>query len=134
MHGPWGLVAPIALDTESGAQRAHASETIHAYCTDHSLNLVSLIILPPCYPVADKSATNHTHMDEEITAVQTASLAFATRSRTMAHIMMEPILVVEDYVDLLMKSYGRVIMLSSCAPPGQQHPIFAARTLYLTSY
>ena len=107
------------MDTESGAQRAHASETIHAYCMDHSLNLVSLIILPPCHPGTDESASKHTRVEEEITAVPTACLALGTRSRRMAHAMMEPILVVEDYVDLLTKTAGRVIMLSTCARVGR---------------
>ncbi|KAJ3551531.1 hypothetical protein NM688_g4648 [Phlebia brevispora] len=115
-HGSWGLVAPISLDTESGAQRAHASDTIHAYCVDHALNLVSLIILPPSSSMSE-GASSHKHMDEEITAASNESLAFATRGN-VAHAIIEPILVVEDYVDLLKKTSGRVIMLSVCTHDG----------------
>ncbi|OBZ75431.1 hypothetical protein A0H81_04125 [Grifola frondosa] len=50
-HSPWGLVAPIVLDTGSASQRAHAFETVHAYCAAHALHLVSLIVSPPCAPL-----------------------------------------------------------------------------------
>lgn len=113
-HTSWGLVAPISLDTESGAQRAHASETIHAYCVNHSLNLVSLIILPPPSPACDDTS-NRRYMDGTINTVSEGSLAPTMWGRNVGHSVMEPILVVEDYIDLLSKTSGRVVMLSACS-------------------
>lgn len=113
-HSSWGLVAPISLDTQSGAQRAHASETIHAYCVNHSLNLVSLIILPPQSPGCHDSEWRPPITDDTINARPGDGLALTMWGRNVGHSMMEPVLVVEDYIDLLSKTAGRVIMLSAC--------------------
>lgn len=45
------MLAPIVLDMNSGAQRAHAVETVDAYCATHNLHLVAVIVLPPSAPV-----------------------------------------------------------------------------------
>ncbi len=112
-HSSWGLVAPISLDTQSRAQRAHASETIHAYCANHSLHLVAVIVLPQPSPARGNSS-NRRHT---INSPSNGSLEQDMWEHSvghLGHLMMEPILMVEDYIDMLKKTSGRVIMLSIC--------------------
>ena len=112
----WGLVAPISLDTESAEQRAHASDTVHAYCLNHSLKLASLIVLPPSAPSVEDTSSRP-HSKDTLTAHPAEGLMHSMWKHYTAHSMMEPVLVVEDYVDLLRKASGRVVMLSTCAQP-----------------
>lgn len=115
----WGLVAPIVLDDQSSAQRTRAAETIHAYCENHSLYLTTLVIFsphtkaPPC-----REATSSRDQLPEITTYKRRS------DRDLAEALMwgdivsqsikEPILLVQDYVEMLTGASGRVIVISTC--------------------
>lgn len=121
-HSSWGIVAPIALDTESGAQRRRASETIQAFCIKNSLHLVSLIVLSP------DTTTTRWHnlttrgdkatLSEPPTAKRPADRELAQTlvfSDSVARLIKEPVVVVQDYIELLSEAAGRVIVVSSCS-------------------
>lgn len=121
-HSSWGLVAPIALDTESGAQRRRASETIQAFCTKNSLHLVSLIVLAP-----DTTSTRWHNVISRDHKANTSDVPTPKRladrelartlvfSDTMARLIKESIVVVQDYIELLSEAAGRVIVVTPCS-------------------
>lgn len=118
-HSGWGLVAPIALDTQSGAQRTRASETIHAYCENHSLHLVSLVVLSP-HPETSawNEATSYRDQSPEIIASKRRSDRDLTEALMWGDIVSQsikgPLLLVQDYVEMLTEASGRVIVISTC--------------------
>ena len=70
------MVAPITLDMLSATQRIHASETVHAYCQDHALQLCALIVLPPTSPARrSTSIRQHTHLPIKATKEEGLALA-----------------------------------------------------------
>ncbi|KAL6305375.1 hypothetical protein BKA93DRAFT_779621 [Sparassis latifolia] len=119
----WGDIAPIVSDLGSAAQRKSAFETVHAYCVGRSLRLVTLILAPPHAPLhwwespqshsSQITAADHSQpMRTVITQGDlTQSLLWADRVK---HSIMEPILVIRDYVDMLVASSGRLILISGC--------------------
>lgn len=118
-HPAWGLVAPIVLDTQSGTQRTRASETIHAYCDNHSLYLAALVILSP-HP--ETSAWNEPASPKDQSPVIMTSKRRSDRDLTEALMwgdivsqsIKEPVLLAQDYVEMLSEASGRVIVISTC--------------------
>ncbi|KAI0807401.1 hypothetical protein C8Q74DRAFT_59910 [Fomes fomentarius] len=90
---PWGLLAPIVLDMTSHAQRTRAFETVDAYCATHTLYLVAVIVLP-----APKFITR-------------TGLNISAWGDVVRECLVEPISVVQDYVNLLTAASGRVVLL-----------------------
>lgn len=109
------MVAPITLDTHSAAQRTDASETVHAYCQDHSLQLCALIVLPATSPArCSPGVLEHTNLP--IKATPEDGLAFAMWEEDVESASWEPLTTMRDYFDLLMRASGRVILMSRCLP------------------
>ncbi|KAI0372840.1 hypothetical protein BV20DRAFT_963243 [Pilatotrama ljubarskyi] len=97
-RSPWGLVAPIVLDMNSGAQRAHAVETVDAYCVTHNLHLVAVIVLPTNAPASPKP----------LASGPTGVSAWAEIVRRC---LVDPISAVHGYSSLLAAASGRVVLL-----------------------
>ncbi|KAI0362319.1 hypothetical protein OH77DRAFT_1416564 [Trametes cingulata] len=97
-RSPWGLVAPIVLDMNSGTQRAHAVETVDAYCATHNLHLVAVIVLPTSAPTPPKP----------LTSGPTGVSAWAEIVRRC---LVDPISAVHGYSSLLAAASGRVVLL-----------------------
>ncbi|KII88670.1 hypothetical protein PLICRDRAFT_41875 [Plicaturopsis crispa FD-325 SS-3] len=121
---PWGLVAPISLDISSKSHRQHAYETIKAYCSDHLLHLAALVVLPPTPDDMPSRTASQRHAATSSTdlglsesrnylpvflAKDSAWKSLVTREVT------EPVLLLRDYIKLLRKSAGRIIMVSGCS-------------------
>ncbi|KAI0687130.1 hypothetical protein BC835DRAFT_1550884 [Cytidiella melzeri] len=110
-HTSWGLVAPISCDTKSGAQRTHAFETVHAYCVKHSLNLVALVVLSPSSP-AKREEYRH-RLSKPAAHLELRNVYPSTDWNSIDGLSwIEPILVIEDYIDMLSEASGRVVLLS----------------------
>ena len=110
-HMSWGTLVPISFDTKSEAQRAHAFETVHAYCVKHSLNMAALIVLWPPSPVKRNDSSYNRKSDISIKLDHRDSISSSWECAD-AHFLMESILVIQDYVNMLAKAAGRVIFLS----------------------
>ncbi|KIP08165.1 hypothetical protein PHLGIDRAFT_389624 [Phlebiopsis gigantea 11061_1 CR5-6] len=111
------MVAPITLDMHSETQRAHASETVHAYCLNSALHLVALIVLPHSSPASRASRLRRRH-----TQPVKPGLAFPMwNSSELVSSTLEPLIIVGDYFNLLMKSSGRVVVMSRCFPTSKSH-------------
>ncbi|KAI0093567.1 hypothetical protein BDY19DRAFT_902342 [Irpex rosettiformis] len=111
-HTSWGLVAPISCDMSSGAQRTHAFETVQAYCVRHSLNLTALVAIYPSSPAKRKDVrhevTDSRAQKFELRDVLSSPLWTSPNQLSL----IETVHVVEDYVGMLSKTSGRVIMLA----------------------
>ncbi|KAH9951958.1 hypothetical protein B0H21DRAFT_715043 [Amylocystis lapponica] len=105
----WGLIAPIILETGSEAQREHAFETVHAYCTAHSLHLVATIISPSNAPLG-----------------QTTLMDILNWGDVAERSLKEPIHVAQGCVDMLSSSSGRMILVSGCKSPSQIEGAFSS--------
>ncbi|TCD66681.1 hypothetical protein EIP91_001035 [Steccherinum ochraceum] len=122
---PWGLIAPIALDMTSGADRKRASETVKAYCTNHSLQLVALISLSP--PTAQPQSSDEDSSSAQCTAsAEPSSPSTHLKPRStkdfsqaliwgdmVAQSVREPIVMFQDYIDMLSRVSGRIVMVST---------------------
>ncbi|KAI0636789.1 hypothetical protein C8Q77DRAFT_1094637 [Trametes polyzona] len=97
-RSPWGLLAPIVLDMNSGTQRTHAVETVDAYCATHNLRLVAVIVLPTPAPAPPRPLVGD--------AADVSAWAEIVRQCLVA-----PISVVHDYSNLLAAASGRVVLL-----------------------
>jgi len=126
---PWGLVAPIALDMTSAADRKRASETIRAYCATHSLQLVALISLsPPAHsPGSSDTASSQNTASTPASKAQLKRRATKDFSQALiwgdmvAQSVREPIVMFQDYIDMLARVSGRIIMLSTCSDTVSSH-------------
>lgn len=108
------MVAPITLDMQSQTQRTHASETIHAYCLNHALHLVALIVLPQTSPAHPSPASRR----QPAKPSSVESRAFTMWDNELHGSPIEPVAIVSEYFDLLIKSYGRVILMATCLRKG----------------
>ena len=109
------------VDVTSKADRFRASETVKAYCTDHALNLVALIAFPPTYLGPSELTSSHltetpldfpTLMPQKFLPLNLAKDDVWQDSvfREVA----EPVLMTQEYIRLLRKYSGRVIIVSGC--------------------
>ncbi|KAH8106767.1 hypothetical protein BXZ70DRAFT_1027556 [Cristinia sonorae] len=125
----WGLVAPIALDITSATDRKRASETVKAYCTSHSLQLVALISLaqpsfPSTYsdPVPEINASSSTTTPTQLKRRSTKDFSHALVWGDMvAQSIREPIVIFQDYIEMLARVSGRIIMVSTSSDPINSH-------------
>ncbi|KAI0341758.1 hypothetical protein BDW22DRAFT_1358624 [Trametopsis cervina] len=109
-HTSWGLVAPILLDMRSGVQRTHAFETVHAYCVKHSLNLAALIVLVPASAAKRKEhGSRHPNVSMDLAHPDEHP---STQEAPETQSLMDPVLVIEDYIDMLALAAGRVVFLT----------------------
>jgi hypothetical protein len=106
----------------SKADRLHAYETVKAYCSDHSLHLVALIMFPPTYespsePILPGSADNpHDPSIPFPRKFLPLSLSKDDIWRdTVSHEITELVLIIQEYIRLLQKSSGRIIVVSGCS-------------------
>ena len=115
------MLAPIALDAHSGTQRRHASETVHAYCLDHALQLSALIFLPQASPAPQNadSGRQRPHYPIKSSGTPDKASTHGLWEKEVEHLSMQPIAIVADYFDLLVKASGRVIMISRCLRNGE---------------
>lgn len=109
------MLAPITLDMHSATQRAHASETVHAFCLSHALHLVALIVLPHSSPALRASRLRRRQHPQPVKRNE-EDLAFPMWDEELVSATLEPIAIVRDYFDLLMKASGRVVVMSRCLP------------------
>ncbi|CCL99329.1 uncharacterized protein FIBRA_01347 [Fibroporia radiculosa] len=129
----WGLIAPISLDLGDTSQHAHVFETIHAYCGTHSLRLVNVImLLPQTQFVQDSFASYVAHhanvssQRRDWNVIDTDTMKSWDDSFKWA--VTEPVLVVQNCLDSLVASSGRVVMISECRdnvflPSGSLSPL-----------
>ncbi|KAI0673038.1 hypothetical protein C8Q78DRAFT_1022475 [Trametes maxima] len=110
-RSPWGLLAPIVLDMNSGTQRTHAVETVDAYCTAHHLRLSAVIVLPATGPPPPKPPAS---------GPRDAPTAWPDILR-QCHVE-GPIAVVQAYSDLLAAASGRVVLLLTSGDQLRGHP------------
>ncbi|KAL1944619.1 hypothetical protein VTO73DRAFT_3049 [Trametes versicolor] len=96
----WGLLAPIVLDMNSGAQRAHAVETVDAYCATHNLHLVAVIVLPPSAPAPPQPQP-----------LAGGAADVAAWAEVVRRCLVAPISVVHGYSKLLAAASGRVVLV-----------------------
>lgn len=102
------------VDPSSRADRLRVVETVKAYCTEHSLQLAALILLPPTYgepgqtSVDSPAAAYHKYIPLTL-AKQEVWQDFVSREIT------EPVLMIQDCVKLLKKFHARVIVVSGCS-------------------
>ncbi|KAI0050904.1 hypothetical protein FA95DRAFT_1555169 [Auriscalpium vulgare] len=112
---PWGLIAPMSLDVFSRSQRERAHETVKAYCDDHALALVALIVCP--IPERSRNSPSklflHSLIRKPLPAHQTYDVFEDTWRKCVLAGITEPTLVAYDYTGLLRKAFGRVIVVSS---------------------
>ncbi|RPD66322.1 hypothetical protein L226DRAFT_195573 [Lentinus tigrinus ALCF2SS1-7] len=94
---PWGLVAPIVLDMTSSTQRIRAVETVGAYCATHSLHLVAVIVQPAPGFIMSKPSRE--------------GLDVTAWGDVVGRCLVQPISLVQDYMELLAAATGRVILL-----------------------
>ncbi|KAI0065487.1 hypothetical protein BV25DRAFT_1821905, partial [Artomyces pyxidatus] len=118
---PWGLIAPMSLDVWSRNQRARVHETIEAFCRDHTLQLVALVI---CHAPEDiKSSSHHVmqgllfepHIDQ--TTDECVDPEDTWRGIILSGLT-EPLLMIYDYLKMLREASGRVIIVSSSSGEG----------------
>ena len=133
---PWGLVAPIVLDMTSSTQRIRAVETVEAYCATHSLHLVAVIVQPapgftstwePPFPRSPRLTPipppTPIHTDVTHTSTHLASkpgregLDVTAWGGVVSQCLVQPISIVQDYMDLLAAATGRVVLLHACGQP-----------------
>lgn len=115
------MLAPIALDTSSAAQRGHASETIHTFCMNHSLSLVALIVLLPSSPVNVNRFVGRLAITG---ALGSRGHAFTMREGEIPQPSpLEALSVARDYVDLLVAASGRVVFVASCSDDGESRKL-----------
>ncbi|OJT14627.1 hypothetical protein TRAPUB_8873 [Trametes pubescens] len=98
----WGLLAPIVLDMNSGAQRAHAVETVDAYCATHNLHLVAVIVLPSSAPAPPRP---------EPQPLAGGAADVAAWADVVRRCLVAPIAVVHGYSKLLAAASGRVVLV-----------------------
>lgn len=117
----WGLIAPIVVDVTSKADRLRAFETVKAYCSDHALNLVALIIFPPTYQGPSEPSSPHlTEIPLDFPKLIPQKLLPLNLAKddvwqdSVFREVTEPVLIAQEYVRLLRKSSGRVIIVSGC--------------------
>jgi hypothetical protein len=110
-------MTPMSLDPSSTADRAHAYETIEAYCSRHALQLVALISCP----CVDDSFTNiirRSSSPAHNSSQKIPSLSLASDDawkELVAREITEPILLARDFVRMLRTSSGRIILVSTCS-------------------
>jgi hypothetical protein len=114
---PWGNVAPIYLDTLSKPERLRAYQTIKAYCASYSLHLVALINLPPAPKYYDHPGTSSRTIYADQTSRKCLPLILAKDEmlqEIVASEVTEVVLVAKDYLKMVRKSSGRVVVVSGC--------------------
>ncbi|TBU35793.1 hypothetical protein BD309DRAFT_859527 [Dichomitus squalens] len=87
---------------KSDAQRTRAVETVDAYCVAHHLHLVALVVLPSSVsspPVAKP--------------LQDFQFGVSAWCEVLRECLVEPVSLVQDYVDTLTAASGRVVMVLS---------------------
>ncbi len=97
--------------SESGVARTHAFETVHAYCDKHLLKLTALIVLSPSSVTRRQEfrhRSSYWRAQSQLLGVRPSALWSSGDDLTM----IETIPIVEDYVEMLSKASGRVILLS----------------------
>lgn len=118
---PWGIIAPLSLDTSSKTERTHAFATIDAYCSHHSLQLVAMISIPfsgyysarRMFPVNPGNSNSHIlvdDVDERVLSLHTAQEDVL--EDLIFRDILQPVLLTQHYVRMLGKASGRVIMIS----------------------
>jgi len=120
---PWGLIAPIIVDISSKTDRLRAYETVKAYCSDHSLHLTALIAFPPTYENLSELTFPHSagpHSQEPPTNLHPKFLPLSISKDdvwqdSVFREITEPVLIIQDYIRLLKKSSGHVIIVSGCS-------------------
>ncbi|KAL0947415.1 hypothetical protein HGRIS_013528 [Hohenbuehelia grisea] len=122
----WGLIAPINMDPRSKLDRSKAYETVHAYCFEHSLGLIGLIDLPHRRDERDEIATplttssTSTSSSERVSPEYTLSNGAPLREVIYNDITL-PCLIAQDYLSLLSRSSGRLIVVSGVAESNWFH-------------
>ncbi|KAI0332105.1 hypothetical protein GY45DRAFT_1321406 [Cubamyces sp. BRFM 1775] len=101
----------------SGTERAHAFETVDAYCTTHDLHLAAVFVLSATAPAPLKPAISG----------RTDVSAWA---KTVRQCLVDPITVVQDYAPLLATASGRVVVLLAS---GDQEGMGSAHLVTLES-
>ncbi|EJF66021.1 hypothetical protein DICSQDRAFT_165719 [Dichomitus squalens LYAD-421 SS1] len=91
---------------KSDAQRTRAVETVDAYCVAHHLHLVALVVLP--------SSVSSPHAAKTLQSIQ-EDLHFGVSAwcEVLRECLVEPVSLVQDYVDTLTAASGRVVMVLS---------------------
>jgi hypothetical protein len=120
---PWATIVPISLDTLSEHDRARACETVKAYCSSNSLRLVALICMPPASERAADPSLTHMLYSPPITDTNPSSQKFLPLilakedvwKDLAAREVLEPVLITRDYIKLLRRWSGRVIVVSGCS-------------------
>ncbi|KAI0647233.1 hypothetical protein C8Q79DRAFT_614217 [Trametes meyenii] len=112
-RSPWGLLAPIVLDMNSGTQRIRAVETVDAYCTAHHLRLSAVIVLPATGPPPPKPPGS---------GPRDAPQAWPDILRQPCHVE-GSVSVVQAYSDLLAAASGRVVLLLTSGDQLRARPV-----------
>jgi len=108
------------VDVSSQADRLRAYETIKAYCSDHLLHLVALILFPPEYespsePISPKSATIFQELSTSCKFISLNQLKDVIWHNTVFREITELVLITQEYIRLLRNSGGRIIVISGCS-------------------
>ncbi|CAL1704996.1 unnamed protein product [Somion occarium] len=127
---PWGVIAPIVLDTQSGPERYRAAETVQAYCMNNSLHLSAVVFLA----TDDLSVSLNDDTCQTISPYASKSPWNSNRAQASiwadaaAQTFKDPIIITQDYVEMLAEAAGRVILvvpsiLSGLSPYQETSPV-----------
>ncbi|KAI9446425.1 hypothetical protein H4582DRAFT_560210 [Lactarius indigo] len=111
---PWGLVAPMQLNMWSRSQRQVVHETVWAHCNAYDLRLVALII---SHDSKSHPGTGPLPIDALDATVGTdeSHLGEDAWRNTVLEDVTEPVLMANDYRELLAEASGRIVILSNFA-------------------
>ena len=108
------------VDISSNADRLRAYETVKAYCSDHSLHLTALIAFPPTYENPPEITSPHSadSFPQDNIPFRFLPLSIAKPDVWQDSVfreITEPVLIIQQYTQMLKKSSGHVIVVSGCS-------------------